>query len=129
MGQIVKNSKSVIFLAVAAAAAGTGSFASAAHADSGFYVGGSVGAFFREDSTYTARAIGNPQITGEAHREYDPGPVFSILAGYKLPYRFRVEAEFAYAHYTIDKDVAGNPFNSTHKLVSGGDINHYMGTF
>jgi opacity protein-like surface antigen len=124
----VQNSRGLFFLLVAAAAAGSGSFAPVAHADSGFYVGGSIGAFFREDQTATAYAAANPRITGEGRREYDAGPTFSVLAGYKLRYRFRIEAEFAYAHYSFDKDVFGTPFNTTHKLVSGGDINHYMGT-
>jgi opacity protein-like surface antigen len=99
-----------------------------AKADSPWYVTGSVGAYFREDTQFSATAVGDPGITGNGVRSYDPGLLLALGVGYRLPHGFRVETEFSYIHLTVAKTVYGSPFNVTRHYVGPTDDTHYVGT-
>jgi len=86
------------------ACAGAIGVAQTACAQSPWYVEGSAGALWRSNanrSTIFNNALG---ITGPGTETvtYNPGPVFNLGLGYRLPLGFRVEAEGGYAHYSID---------------------------
>ena len=105
-----------------------------AHAQSPWYVSGSIGGYWREDQGGPTRFT-NGVITGPGKQteSFDPGPTASAAIGYKLPFRLRLEAEASYIHYTADHV---NPLSATFptlngrafNLQSGGDYDRYMAT-
>jgi opacity protein-like surface antigen len=83
-----------------AAVAGLG-LAPAAHAQSPWYVSGSLGGYFREDES-GPETITNHVVTGPgtATDTFDPGFMANLAVGYRLPLNFRIEVEAGYANYT-----------------------------
>jgi opacity protein-like surface antigen len=80
------------------------SVAAPAGAEGPWYVSGGAGGYQRESqggpTTVTNGIISAP---GTQHESFDTGYVLSLGVGYKLPYNFRVEGEFAFANYQSDK--------------------------
>jgi opacity protein-like surface antigen len=107
-------------------AAATLGAATAAAAETGPYISGSVGGFFREN-TETAPPF---PLT----RDFDPGLSVNLAAGYQLPEGFRVELEFGYAHNTVHSDRIGVPAgfglptSINVRWASGTDGNRYTST-
>lgn len=107
---------------------------SPAHAESGWYISASGGVYWREDQSGST-TITNHVITapGTVHESFDPGPIGNVSLGYKLPSHFRIEGEFGFATYQINKV---NPVSSSFptlngqdfKLKSGGTKDRYMAT-
>jgi opacity protein-like surface antigen len=88
---------------LAVLAAGMGVFAAEAQAAGPWYVAGSVGGYFREESTApTTFSSGSATAPGEVTRTFDPGVVLNLAVGYRLPAHLRAEVELGYAHYNID---------------------------
>jgi opacity protein-like surface antigen len=124
----------VVFLAAAAAAC-----SSAAAADSPFYVSASGGGYFRQsdstDANFFHAATPTVTVPGTVGRDYDPGFVVDLAAGYHLTQHIRLEAELGYTSYS-GKTLA--PFTAqpgfpqlngqTFSHVSGDDFSRVTGT-
>jgi Outer membrane protein beta-barrel domain len=85
--------------------------ASAANAQSDWYLSGSAAAYLRQDSTYSA-SISKPGAAPAADTEkdnYDPGAMVSVGVGKRIGQHLRVEGQLGYAGYTISRI---NPFTT-----------------
>jgi opacity protein-like surface antigen len=111
--------------------------AHAASAQSPWYITGSAGALLRSDASASPRLSNGFGTTGPGTltATYDPGPVFNLGVGYKLPLGFRVEGELGYAHYSFDSenplstDGTFPPLNGSRlALQSGGGHDQYSAT-
>ncbi len=78
-----------------------------AHAESPWYVTGSVGGYYREDEsgqvTIVTRFANGDTITSPGSSltdSFGQGVFGGLALGYRLPARFRVEIEADYAHYS-----------------------------
>lgn len=95
-----------IRLRLSLACVGFACLSTAAQAQTGFYVTGGVGALWRQDysrSTLFNNAFGTT-AQGSTATSYDPGPVFSLGVGWRVPVLpIRIEAEAGYGHYTVSK--------------------------
>jgi opacity protein-like surface antigen len=122
----------VFLLAVAAVWA-----AEPAAAQSPWYIEGSAGALWRMDASRSTTCFNAAGLTGPCNNTatFDPGPVVNLGIGYRLPWGFRVEAEFGYAHYRMDTvsplstngafpELTGAQLS----LLSGGGRDQYSGT-
>jgi opacity protein-like surface antigen len=108
--------------------------AARAHAESSWYMSGSLGAYFQEDqggpTTFSRGVQSGPGVQQES---FSPGIVANLALGYKFPARIRVEAEIGYAGFQDEKI---NPVSASFPqldgrdftLQSGGDQRRYMGT-
>jgi opacity protein-like surface antigen len=110
-----------------------------AQGESGWYVSGSVGGYFREttttsetfDKTYN-RSI---RASGTETQSFDPGVIGNAALGYHLSPQFRVEAEIGYFSYSAS---TMNPFTtdprfprlngSTFIRQTGDDWSRFTGT-
>lgn len=125
-----------ITLSLLSALAGL-SIASAARAQSAWYISGSAGGAFFPDQTasVTLRGAGT---TGPATsmRSFDPGIALDAAVGYHLPMGFRIEGEFGYIHSSRDSTTisTSNPlqaatFNGTRfTSPDGGAMNFFTAT-
>ena len=76
-----------------------------AWADSPWYLEGSAGAVFTEDNSRAVTDhIGGTSAPGTNTTTYSAGPSLTFGVGYRLPQipHLRLQAEFGYAHYTVD---------------------------
>jgi opacity protein-like surface antigen len=78
--------------------------AAPAWADSGWYLSGSVGGYFRESENNASSFFhaDNPsfKVPGTVTRSFDPGVIGNIAVGYTVIPQVRVEAEIGYGGYT-----------------------------
>ncbi|HEV7910239.1 MAG TPA: outer membrane beta-barrel protein [Methylocella sp.] len=97
----------------------------AGHAESPWYLSGSVGGYFREGDSGPV-TITNHIITapGTLKESYDPGIIANLALGYRLPARFRVELEAGYAEYQA---ATVNPSSAPFPTLRGQDFNRQSG--
>lgn len=99
--------------------------APAARAESPWYVSGSLGGYFREDSsgveTITNHVITAPGIVTDT---FDPGILANAALGYRLPAGFRLEAEAGYASYQA---ATTNPNSAPFPTLRGQQFNRQTG--
>jgi len=111
----------------------------AAHAESPWYVAGSVGDYFRVANATTTvfSKIDDPSITtsGTNHFSYDQGVIADIAIGYRLTPNIRLEEEVGYFHYVASgiNPIASSPDfplldGRTFSRQSGGDYSRYTAT-
>jgi opacity protein-like surface antigen len=115
------------------------SWAAAANAESGWYVAGSAGGYFREGVTEgeTFYKITDPSVTapGTIKFSFDPGAVANISVGYRVASHFRIETELGYDSYVGS---SLNPFTTnpnfphfdgrTFTRQSGAEYSRFTGT-
>ena len=101
-------------------------FAANAWAAGPWYLSGSAGGYFREDVT-ASTTISNGVITapGDVERSFDPGAVFNIAVGYRLPARLRAELELGYAQYGAD---TVTPMVAALPTLNGVQFSHPTGS-
>ena len=101
MGTVMRR-----WLSAAAMAAGLGA-ASAARADSPWYVSADIDRVFRPSDQVAAQFFhpATPSVTvpGTNGRDYDPGVGIAAALGYRLNAHIRIEGEISDAVYQVDK--------------------------
>ena len=105
-----------------------------AAAQSNWYIGASASAAFVADvsrSTTLFNGSGR-QGPGTNTTTFNPGEAIDVALGYRLPFSFRIEADFGYTHYkvdTIDPLSTNGAFPRLNGMrlsnASGGDRNRF----
>jgi opacity protein-like surface antigen len=107
--------------------AGTMLFAGESRATGAWYVSGSAGGYFREDTT-ASTTIGNGNggaAAGTVARTFDPGFVLNLAGGYRWPIGLRSEVELGYAQYST---TSVTPMVPVFANVNGVTFNHATGS-
>jgi opacity protein-like surface antigen len=108
---------------------------STAKADSGFYLGGSAGAGFRQDDSRqrTLNGLSGPFTQTEDY-QYTTAFDLAVSGGYRFDLgatgAIRTEVEFGYGTYSLDKIAVSTPGapDRTARPSSGADFNSYAAT-
>jgi opacity protein-like surface antigen len=128
----------VMFIVASAVCAVQTASAQSASPQNPWYIEGSAGALWRFDASRTTTFFNSLGTTGPGFNTttYDPGYVFNLSLGYKLPLGFRVGVEGGYAHYSAE---SASPLSlngafpllngSRLGLQSGGGHDQYSATF